>query len=97
MPSSDTSMVLPSPLGKIRHITKEKSEACAVLLRSSWLSYRYIHSQVCQLRNVLPKELVVPSAKLHLLDAFASGSFGQVFRAEYNGVIVAVKRYRVRE
>ena len=50
---------------------------------------------MCQLRNTLPKELVIASAKVRVLDAVASGSFGQVCRAEYNGNIVAVKRYKV--
>ena len=30
------------------------------------------------------------------MEAFASGSFGQIFRAEFEGRIVAVKRYKVR-
>ena len=91
-------------MGKIRHVTKERASVC-----DFHITHTANHLQVSVLLNLLPKDRIIPSAKIRWMEPFASGmqraditrysghpgSFGQVYRAEFNGAVVAIKRYKV--
>ena len=82
---------VPSPLGKIRSITKEKID---VLYLRSNLPYQY-HLQV---RDLSPPPLFysLQLTDIQCLEPIGSGSFGQVYKGVYKEKTVAVKRYRTQ-
>ncbi|CAG01450.1 unnamed protein product [Tetraodon nigroviridis] len=85
-PGGDGSYVsVPSPLGKIKSMTKEKAEV--LLLRVSLPSHFHLQMSELEFNEIIGSDDIIRRIS-------PSGSFGRVYRGKCRNKIVAIKRYR---